>query len=163
VSQIVPQAEAEIKASQRGERNMAINIMKKSNRALALVLVLLIPFAAIAITPEDEVTIRVMERHEKSTSSVMDKIALPDAAVDKLAEKENERKRLIEHNADGEGEGSGENAGDGIGEMDRDLSRDLEQIQNQDQDREEMELAQDQIRDSVPGPENKPETGNGTK
>ena len=122
---------------------MAINIMKKLNIALALGL--LIPFAALALTPEDEVTIRVMEMHENSTASVMDKIALPDAAIDKVAEQANDRKRLIEHKGDGEG------TGEGIGEMHRDLRRDLEQIQNQDQDREEMEQeqVQDQIRDSL--------------
>lgn len=128
---------------------MAINIMKKLNIALALIL--LIPFAAIALTPEDEVTIRVMEMHEKSSSSVMDRIELPDAATDQVAEETNDRKRLIEHKGDGEGEGAGEYTGEGIGEMDQDLTYNLEQIQNQDQDREEMqqETVQDQIRDSL--------------
>ena len=128
---------------------MAIDIMKKSNITVTLALGLLIPFAALALTPEDEVTIRVMEMHENSTASVMDRIALPDAAIDKVAEEANDRKRLIEHK--GDGEGAGENAGEGIGEMDQDLSYDLEQIQNQDQDREEMEQeqVQDQIRDSL--------------
>ena len=79
----------------------------------------------------------------------MDRIELPDAAIDKATEEANDRKRLIEHK--GDGEGAGENAGEGIGEMDQDLSYDLEQIQNQDQDREEMEQeqVQDQIRDSL--------------
>ena len=120
---------------------MAIDIMKKLNITAALALGLLIPFAALALTPEDEVTIRVMEMHEKSSSSVMDRIELPDAEIDKVAEEENERKRLTDHKADGEG----------IGEIDRELSHYLEQIQNQDQDREEMEQeqVQDQIRDSL--------------
>ncbi len=129
--------------------------MKKLNIAVVLALGLVIPFAAIAATPDAEVTIRVMEMHEKSTASVMNRIRLPEAADDKVIEEANYRKRLIEH--------KGEGTGEGIAEMDRDRIHDMEQIQNQDQDREEMEQeqAQDQIRDSVPGPEDKPETGNG--
>ena len=131
--------------------------MKKLNIAVVLALGLVIPYAAIAATPDAEVTIRVMEMHEKSTASVMNRIELPDAANHKVIEEANYRKRLIEHKGDSEG------TGEGIAEMDRDRIHDLEQIQNQDQDREEMEQAQaqDQIRDSVPGPENKPATGNG--
>ena len=130
---------------------MAIDIMKKLNITVTLALGLLIPFAALALTPEDEVTIRVMEMHEKSTSSVMDRIELPDAAIDKVAEEANEHNRLIEHKGDGEGQGSDISTGKGISEMDQDLRYDLEQIQNQDQDREEMEQeqVQDQIRDSL--------------
>ena len=131
--------------------------MKKLNIAVVLVLGVVIPYAAIAATPDAEVTIRVMEIHEKSTASVMNRIELPDTADDKVIEDANYRKRLIEHKGDGEG------TGEGVAEMDRDHTHDLEQIQNQDQDREEMEQEQiqDQIRDSVPGFENKPETGNG--
>ena len=124
---------------------MAIDIMKKLNVTVTLALGLVIPFAALALTPQDEVTIRVMEMHEKSTSSVMDRIELPDVLTDKVAEEANDRKRLIEHKGDGEG------TGEGISEMDQDLIHNLEQIQNQDQDREEMEQeqVQDQIRDSL--------------
>ena len=131
--------------------------MKKLNIAVVLALGLVIPFTAIAATPDAEVTIRVMEMHEKSTASVMNRIELPDAADDKVIEEANYRNRLIDHKGDGEG------TGEGVAEMDRDRIYDLEQIQDQDQDREEMEQeqAQDQIRDSVPGPEDKPETGNG--
>ena len=130
--------------------------MKKLHIAVVLALGLVIPFTAIAATPDAEVTIRVMEMHEKSTASVMNRIELPDAANDKVVEEANYRKRLIEHKGDGTGEG--------VAEMDRDRIYDLEQIQNQDQDREEMEQeqAQDQIRDSVPGPEDKPGNGAGT-
>lgn len=129
--------------------------MKKLYIAVALALGLVIPFVAIAATPDAEVTIRVMEMHEKSTASVMNRIELPDAANDKVIEEANYRKRLIEHKGDGEGTGKG------IAETDRDSTYDLEQIQNQVQDLEEMEQVQDQIRDSVPGFEDKPETGDG--
>jgi hypothetical protein len=129
--------------------------MKKLHIAVVLALGLVIPFTAIAATTDAEVTIRVMEMHEKSTASVMNRIELPDAADDKVIEEENYRKRLIEHKGDGEG------TGEGVAEMDRDRIYDLEQIQNQDQEEMEQEQAQDQIRDSVPGPEDKPETGNG--
>ena len=115
--------------------------MKKLYIAVVLALGLVIPYAAIAATPDAEVTIRVMEMHEKSTASVMNRIELPGSADDKVIEEANYRKRLIEHKGDGEG------TGEGVAEMDR--------------DREEMEQVQDQIRDSVPGPENMPETGNG--
>ena len=128
---------------------MAIDIIKKLKIAVALGLV--IPYGALAITPDDEVTIRLIEMHEKSTSSVMNRIELSDASIDKAAEEANVRKRLIEHKRDVKG----------IDEMDRDLTHYLEQTQNQDQGREEMEQAQDQIRDSVPRFENKSETGNG--
>jgi len=133
--------------------------MKKLYIAVVLALGLVTPFAAIAATPDAEVTIRVMEMHEKSTASVMNRIELPDAADDKVIEEANYRKRLIEHKGDGEGTGKG------IAETDRDSTYDLEQIQNQVQDREEMEQeqeqVQDQIRDSVSGFEDKPETGDG--
>lgn len=129
--------------------------MKKLYIAVVLALGLVIPFVATAATPDAEVTIRVMEMHEKSTASVMNRIELPDAANDKVIEEANYRKRLIEH--------KGEGAEKGIAESDRDSTYDLEQIQNQVQDREEMEQeqVQDQIRDSVPGLEDKPETGDG--
>ncbi|MFV9616637.1 MAG: hypothetical protein ACNYZG_11820 [Gammaproteobacteria bacterium] len=77
--------------------------MKKLNIAGALVLVfgLVLPSGAFAVTADDEVTIRVMEMHEKSTSSVMNRIQLPDLAGDKVTEQEKYRKRLTEHKGEG--------------------------------------------------------------
>ena len=131
--------------------------MKKSNIAETVVLVLavVIPSALLAATPDDEVTIRVMEMHEKSTTSVMNRIQLPATASDKVTEQENYRKRLIE--------GKGEAAETGLGDTDWDRIRDQERTYDKDQDQErELDLVQDQIRDTEPDLDNGQQTGNET-
>jgi len=129
--------------------------MKKSNIAETVVLVLAVvmPSALLAATPDDEVTIRVMEMHEKSTTSVMNRIQLPATASDKVTEQENYRKRLIE--------GKGEAAETGLGDTDWDRIRDQERTYDKDQERE-LDLVQDQIRDTEPELDNGQQTGNET-
>ena len=133
--------------------------MKKSNIAetVVLVLVVVIPSALLAATPDDEVTIRVMEMHEKSTTSVMNRIQLPATASDKVTEQENYRKRLIE--------GKGEAAETGLGDTDWDRIRDQERTYDKDQEQDqerELDLVQDQIRDTEPDLDNGQQTGNET-
>ena len=134
---------------------MVMDIMKKSNIAETVVLVLAVvmPSALLAATPDDEVTIRVMEMHEKSTTSVMNRIQLPATASDKVTEQENYRKRLIE--------GKGEAAETGLGDTDWDRIRDQERTYDKDQERE-LDLVQDQIRDTEPELDNGQQTGNET-
>lgn len=134
--------------------------MKNSNivETVVLVLAVVIPSDLIAATPDDEVTIRVMGMHEKSTTSVMNRIQLPATASDKVSEQENYRKRLIE--------GQGEAADSGPGDSDWDRIRDQEQSYDKDQDHEgELDLVQDQIRDTEPdldiGQQTENETGTG--
>jgi hypothetical protein len=131
--------------------------MKKLNIAVALVLVfgLVLPSGAIAITADDEVTIRVMEMHEKSTSSVMNRIQLPEIAVDKVTEEANYHKRLTER--------KGEGYEADLADKDLDRIRDQEQTYEQEQNQErELDLVQDQIRDAEPDSANEQETGNET-
>jgi len=131
--------------------------MKKLNIAVALVLVfgLVLPSGAIAVTADDEVTIRVMEMHEKSTSSVMNRIQLPDLAGDKVTEEANYHKRLTER------KGQGSEAG--LADKDLDRIRDQEQTYDQEQNQErELDLVQDQIRDTEPDIANEQQTGNET-
>lgn len=131
--------------------------MKKLNIAVALVLVfgLVLPSGAIAVSADDEVTIRVMEMHEKSTSSVMNRIQLPDLAGDKVTEEENYRNRLTER--------KGEGSEAGLADKDLDRIRDQEQTYDQEQNQErELDLVQDQIRDTEPDIANEQQTGNET-
>lgn len=131
--------------------------MKKLNIAGALVLVfgLVLPSGAFAVTADDEVTIRVMEMHEKSTSSVMNRIQLPEIAGDKVTEQEKYRKRLTEH--------KGEGAEKGLGDKDWDRIREQEQSYDQEQNYErELDLVQDQIRDTEPDIAKEQQTGNET-
>ena len=131
--------------------------MKKSNIAETVVLVLavVIPSALIAATPDDEVTIRVMEMHEKSTTSVMNRIQLPATASDKVTEQANYRKRITE--------GKGEAAESGHGDTDWDRIRDQERTYDKDQDQErELDLVQEQIRDTEPDLDIGQQTGNET-
>jgi len=131
--------------------------MKKLHIAGALVLVfgLVLPSGAIAVTADDEVTIRVMEMHEKSTSSVMNRIQLPDLAGDKLSEEANYHKRLTER--------KGEGSEAGLADKDLDRIRDQEQTYDQEQNQErELDLVQDQIRDTEPDITNEQQTGNET-
>ena len=129
--------------------------MKKSNIAETVVLVLavVIPSTLIAATPDEEVTIRVMEMHEKSTTSVMNRIQLPATASDKVTEQSNYRKRLTE--------GKGEALETGLGDTDWDRIRDQERTYDKDQERE-LDLVQDQIRDTEPDLDNGQQTGNET-
>lgn len=119
---------------------MAVDTMKKLHMTIALAIVLaivvgllalFIPTAASATTTDDEVTIRVMEMHEKSTSAVMNRIQLPEAASEKVTEEATYRNRLTEHKGDGEG----------IAEMDQ------ERLLEMGQDHE-MDMINDQIRDT---------------
>ena len=119
---------------------MAVDIMKKLHMTIALaivlaivvgILVLFIPTAASATTADDEVTIRVMEMHEKSTSAVMNRIQLPEAASEKVSEEATYRNRLTEHKGDG----------NGTAEMDQ------ERLLEMGQDHE-MDMLNDQIRDT---------------
>lgn len=119
---------------------MAVDIMKKLHMTIALaivlaivvgILVLFIPTAASATTADDEVTIRVMEMHEKSTSAVMNRIQLPEAASEKVTEEATYRNRLTEHKGDS----------NGIAEMDQ------ERLLEMGQDHE-MDMINDQIRDT---------------
>ena len=129
--------------------------MKKLHIAGALVLVfgLVLPSGAIAVIADDEVTIRVMEMHEKSTSSVMNRIQLPDLAGDKVTEEANYRNRLTERN--------GENTEKDSGDKDWGSMRDQEQSYDQEQNQErELDLVQDQIRDTEPDIANEQQTGN---
>ena len=131
--------------------------MKKLNLAGALVLVfgLVLPSGAIAVTADDEVTIRVMEMHEKSTSSVMNRIQLPVLAGDKVTEEANYRKRLTES--------KGEGAEKGLADKDWDRIREQEQTYDQEQNQErELDLVQDQIRDTEADIANEQQTGNET-
>ena len=131
--------------------------MKKSNIAQTVVLVLamVLPSALIAATPDDEVTIRVMEMHEKSTASVMNRIQLPATASDKVTEEANYRKRLTED--------KGEAAETGLGDTDLDRIRDQEQSYDKNQANErELDLVQDQIRDIEPDLDTGQQTGNET-
>ena len=131
--------------------------MKKLNIAGALVLVfgLVLSSGAIAVTADDEVTIRVMEMHEKSTSSVMNRIQLPDLAGDKVTEEANYHKRLTER--------KGEGSEAGLADKDLDRIRDQEQTYDQEQNQErELDLVQDQIRDTEPDIANEQQTGNET-
>ena len=131
--------------------------MKKLNIAVALVLVfgLVLPSGAIAVTADDEVTIRVMEMHEKSTSSVMNRIQLPDIASDKVTEEANYHKRLTER--------KGEGSEAGLADKDLDRIRDQEQTYDQEQNQErELDLVQDQIRDTEPDIANEQQTGSET-
>ena len=131
--------------------------MKKLNIAGALVLVcgLVLPSGAIAVIADDEVTIRVMEMHEKSTSSVMNRIQLPDLAGDKVTEEANYQKRLTER--------KGEGSEAGLADKDLDRIRDQEQSYEQEQNQErELDLVQDQIRDTEPDIANEQQTGNET-
>ena len=131
--------------------------MKKLNIAVTLVLVsgLALPSGAIAITADDEVTIRVMEMHEKSTSSVMNRIQLPDLAIDKVTEEANYHKRLTER--------KGEGSEAGLADKDLDRIRDQEQTYDQEQNQErELDLVQDQIRDTEPDIANEQQTGSET-
>jgi hypothetical protein len=131
--------------------------MKKSNIAetVVLVLAMVLPSALIAATPDDEVTIRVMEMHEKSTASVMNRIQLPATASDKVTEEANYRKRLTED--------KGEAAETGLGDTDLDRIRDQEQSYDNNQANErELDLVQDQIRDTEPDLDNGQQTGNET-
>ena len=127
---------------------MAVDIMKKLHMTIALaivlaivvgILVLFIPTAASATTADDEVTIRVMEMHEKSTSAVMNRIQLPEAASEKVSEEATYRNRLTEHKGDG----------NGTAEMDRERTQaeDQERLLEMDQDHE-MDMINDQIRDT---------------
>jgi hypothetical protein len=142
---------------------MVRDIMKKLNIAetAVLVLAMVIPSALIAATPDDEVTIRVMEMHEKSTAAVMNRIQLPATASDKVTEEENYRKRLTE--------GKGEGAETGLGDTDRDRTLDQEQSRDQEQSYDmnqaherELDLVQDQIRDTEPDLDIGQQTGNET-
>ena len=131
--------------------------MKKLNIAGTLVLVfgVIIPSGAIAVTADDEVTIRVMEMHEKSTSSVMNRIQLPEIASDKVTEEANYRKRLTER--------KGEGTAEGLGDKDLDRLRDQEQTYDQELNQErELDLVQDQIRDTEPDIANEQQSGNET-
>ena len=131
--------------------------MKKLNIAGTLVLVfgVIIPSGAIAVTADDEVTIRVMEMHEKSTSSVMNRIQLPDLAGDKVTEEANYHKRLTKR--------KGEGSEAGLADKDLDRIRDQEQTYEQEQNQErELDLVQDQIRDTEPDIANEQQTGNET-
>ena len=131
--------------------------MKKSNIAetVVLVLAMVIPSALIAATPDDEVTIRVMEMHEKSTASVMNRIQLPATASDKVTEEANYRKRLTE--------GKDEAAETGHDDTDGDRIRDQERTYDKDQDQErELDLVQEQIRDTQPELDIRQQTGNET-
>lgn len=131
--------------------------MKKLTTAGALVLALglLVPPGVIAATPDDEVTIRVMEMHEKSTSSVMNRIQLPEKASDKVTEEANYRKRLIE--------GKGQGTDNGLGDKDWERIREQERIYDMEQNQErELELVQDQIRDTEPDLANEQQTGQET-
>ena len=121
--------------------------MKKSNIAVTVVLVfaVVIPSALIAATPDEEVTIRVMEMHEKSTTSVMNRIQLPEAASDKVTEEANYRNRLTE--------GKGKTAETGLGDTDWDRIPEQER---------ELDLVQDQVRDTEPELENGQQIGNET-
>ena len=131
--------------------------MKKSNIAGTVVLVLAVvtPSALIAATPDDEVTIRVMEMHEKSTTSVMNRIQLPEAASDKVTEEANYRKRLTE--------GKGKATETGLGDTDWDRIREQERSFEKEQDQvRELDLVQDQIRDTEPDLDNGQQIGNET-
>ncbi len=131
--------------------------MKKSNIAETVVLVLAVvtPSTLIAATPDEEVTIRVMEMHEKSTASVMNRIQLPATASDKVTEQENYRKRLTE--------GKGEALETGLGDTDWDRIRDQERTYDKDQAQErELDLVQDQIRETEPDLDSAQQTGNET-
>ena len=139
--------------------------MKKLNIAVALVLVfgLVLPSGAIAVTADDEVTIRVMEMHEKSTSSVMNRIQLPDIASDKVTEEANYHKRLTERKGEGSEAGLADKDLDRI--RDQEQTYDQEQIYDQEQyqyQERELDLVQDQIRDTEPDIANEQQTGNET-
>ena len=147
--------------------------MKKLSTALALALGLLLPFGAMAISDVD-VTIRVMKMHEKSTQEVMNRIELPEAAIDKVTEEANFKKRLIKRVGDTEiqgkhyagedpGDGDGSGTAEGAGQMDWDRTQDHSQFMDQDQDRvmdqdqdRAMEMDQDQIRDNEHEFDNEP-------
>lgn len=119
---------------------MAVDIMKKLHMTIALaivlaivvgILVLFVPTAASATTADDEVTIRVMEMHEKSTSAVMNRIQLPETATEKVTEEATYRNRLTENKGDG----------NGIAEMDQERLLEMDQVH-------EMDMINDQIRDT---------------
>ena len=59
--------------------------MKKLNKAILLALGMSLSFTVMA-SPDDEVTIRVMEMNENSNEHVMRDIELPEAASDKARE-----------------------------------------------------------------------------
>ena len=131
---------------------MTVGIMKKLNITGTIILIIgvVIPSGSIA-APDDEVTIRVMEMHEKSTSSVMNRIKLPETASDKITEEATYRKRLTERN--------------GQTPDDKDWGRihDQERIYDKEQGQQrELDLVQDQIRDAGPDPGNSKQTGNET-
>jgi hypothetical protein len=135
---------------------MEVDDMKKLYFAIALALGVMSSYSAYA-NEDTEVTIRMMNMNENSTSEVMKRINLPDSAVDKVAEDANFKHRLIKRNRTGEGQenGAGEGQGDGygneggVGEMDRDRTRDQDHEQVRDMD-------QDQVRDTDHEFENEP-------
>ncbi len=69
--------------------------MSKLTVALMLGLGLSLPLGAMA-SPDDEVTIRVMQMNEKSADKVMRFIELPDAASEEAKEQAQNRERVRE-------------------------------------------------------------------
>lgn len=88
--------------------------MKKIYLATGLVLGLLLPFEALSASGDD-VTIRLMQMHEKSTQEVMNRLNLPEIKIDTVKQEANFKYRHIKRTQDAEGQGS-HYEGDGPGE-----------------------------------------------
>ncbi len=118
--------------------------MKKLNLALAFALGLIIPSLVMA---SDEVTIRVMEMHEKTTAEVMHRLKLPDFAVDKVAEDSLKYRHQLHKGSgpgndgtgdQGQGSGTGSDNEQGTGDLDRDRIQDQDQLQVHDENQDRL-------------------------
>ena len=145
--------------------------MKKLNIAIALALGLLLPSVAMAASDTD-VTIRLMQMHEKSTQEVMNRLELPEMAIDKVTEEANYKKRLIKRVSDteaqaeqysgegpGDSNGSGEEAAQGTGVMQQNQFGNTEhEFDNEPAMEQAMEMEQEQS--EIANEHEEPQQGN---
>ena len=122
--------------------------MKKLNIAIALALGLLLPFSALA-APGNDITIRLMQMNEKSTQEVMNRLELPDMAIDKVTEDNALKSRAIKRVSDtqgkaknyaGEEPGDSNFSGEGNDQYGAIMDREMEQDRVTEMEQEHNEL-----------------------
>lgn len=108
--------------------------MKNLSRTILIVLGMALPPVVMA-SPDDDVTIRMMEANERSSEAVTRQIELPEAAAEQAREHADDGLKAANRNRN-----RNRNAEDGEGdhEQDHDMEREREREMEREREREEI-------------------------
>lgn len=121
--------------------------MKNLNKAILIALGMALPISVMA-SPDDDVTIRMMDTNERATEAVTSQIELPEAADDRAREHAAKGLETANKNRDGEHDDMNAEGDDRDHEMDREVEHEREMeterddrkdVEHEGMDREEVE------------------------